>query len=156
MPSTGTSAIRQPWKLVPLLPCYNRPAPAASSYNRPASTASGYNRPTAPSYNRSTPSASNYHRSSSPGQTPRPARPGYGKQNSAAASTQSPKLEPLSDSDRAFLTKHEGCFRCRRTFAGHFWRDCHQGGGDTVKNKGLPKEVKQETNFISEEEEYQY
>src|SRR5438552_11640232 len=87
-----------------LLPGYNRPAPAASSYNRPASTGSSYNCPTstAPSYNRSTPSASNYHRNSSPGQTPRPAHPGYGKQNSAF--TQSSKLEPLSESDRAFLT----------------------------------------------------
>src|SRR5437667_8145783 len=39
----------------------------------------------------------------------------------------------------------------------HFWRDCQQGGGDAVKNKGLAKEVKHEVNFISEEEEeYQY
>ena len=53
----------------------------------------------------------------------------------------SASLEPLSESDRKFLMKHKGCFRCRKTFVDHTWRNCDS--------------VKQEVNFIREAE-YQY
>jgi Reverse transcriptase (RNA-dependent DNA polymerase)/RNase H-like domain found in reverse transcriptase/Integrase zinc binding domain/Chromo (CHRromatin Organisation MOdifier) domain/Retrotransposon gag protein len=68
-------------------------------------------------------------------------------------------LEPLSDSDRTFLIKHNGCFRCRKTFVNHTSRTCglDEKGAATVENSGLAKEVKQEVNFVSETEaEYQF
>ena len=57
--------------------------------------------------------------------------------------------------------KHKACFRCRKTFVDHTWRNCDGGEKATprVENSGLTKEVKQEVNFISEAEfqaEYQY
>jgi retrotransposon gag protein len=131
-----------------LLPGYNRPPPAAHGFNRSASTAPGINGPT--------PTAPSSRRNPSPNQPFRSNRPDYWKQNSAAATTQPPKLEPLSESDRTFLIKHKGCFRCRQTYADHTRNDCPLGKDDAVKNKGFAKEVKQEANFISEAEEYQF
>ena len=52
--------------------------------------------------------------------------------------------------------KHKGCFHCCKTFVDHTWRNCDQDEKATVGNSGLAKEVKQETNFVSEAEEYQY
>ena len=54
------------------------------------------------------------------------------------------------------MIKHKGCFRCRQTYADHSRDDCPLGKDDAVKNKGFAKEVKQEANFISEAEEYQF
>jgi len=67
------------------------------------------------------------------------------------------RLEPLTDIEKEFLRKHEGCFRCRRTYAGHtqFDPECPQNGGTAkiiVKNSELPKEIKQEVNFVNEAE----
>src|SRR5204862_3009734 len=129
-----------------LPPGYNRLPPATSSYNRTT--------PAAPGFNRSSSMAPNSRRDL-PNQAFHSTRPDQQKQSSATASTPSSKLERLSESDRAFLIKQEGCFRCRKTYANHFWRDC--GGDNSVKNKGLAREVKQEANFISEAaEEYQF
>jgi len=70
----------------------------------------------------------------------------------SASTTPAPSapLEPLSESDRKFLIKHKGCFRCRKTFIKHTWRTCDPEENATVENSGLTKEVKQEVNFISE------
>ena len=54
-------------------------------------------------------------------------------------------FDPLSDSDREFLSKHEGCFRCRKTYAGHFWKDCpagvsNPGGSGHARGSNVKKE----------------
>src|SRR5436309_10454446 len=71
------------------------------------------------------------------------------------------RLESLTDVARDFLRKHENCFRCCRTYADHtqFDSECFlndEATKVTVKNSELIKEVKQEINFVSEAEEYQY
>lgn len=62
------------------------------------------------------------------------------------------------EADRDFLRKHEGCFRCRRTYAGHFWKDCPGvGTSGSSKHGHEDRAVKEEINFVSEaEESYQY
>ena len=86
-------------------------------------------------------------------------RSGNWRQKSTTTPASPAPLEPLSDSDRIFLMKHKGCFRCRKTFVDHTWRNCDQGEKTTatVENSGLAKGIKQEVNFISETEaEYQF
>jgi hypothetical protein len=67
-------------------------------------------------------------------------------------------LDPLTDTDREFLRKHDGCFRCRRTYAGHFWKDCSGVGANSEGSKNSREDtVKGEVNFVSEADEpYQY
>ena len=104
-------------------------------------------------------------------QTPGP-RPGSRPSNwtpkppsRSASKPNSNSLDPLSEAERAFLMKHEGCFRCRRTYVTHIGKDCPgigrtsggsgSGGGKTSLHED--KTVKEEINFISEaEDSYQY
>src|SRR5204863_7719510 len=86
-------------------------------------------------------------------------RSGNWRQKSTTTTASPAPFKPLSDSDKKSLMKHKGCFRCRKTFVDHTWRNCDQGEKTTatVGNSGLNKEVKQEVNFISETEaEYQF
>src|SRR5436305_13663711 len=71
------------------------------------------------------------------------------------------ELESLTDVARNFLRKHESCFRCHRIYADHTQFDSECPLNDeatkvTVKNNELIKRVKQEINFVSKAEEYQY
>ena len=56
------------------------------------------------------------------------------------------------------MRKHDGCFRCRRTYAGHFWKDCPGVGANSGGSKNSREDtVKEEVNFVSEaDESYQY
>lgn len=36
-------------------------------------------------------------------------------------------LKPLTDNERQYLRKNEGCFRCRKVRAGHLAKDCPNG-----------------------------
>ena len=85
--------------------------------------------------------------------------------NSNSNTTSHKLLDPLSDAERDFLRKHEGCFRCRRTYAGHMANDCPGVGISSGGSKGTssrePNNVKEESvaqiNFVREaEESYQY
>ncbi|TMC15977.1 MAG: hypothetical protein E6J34_20635, partial [Chloroflexi bacterium] len=127
----------------------NRPTPNQPTSNRSTSMSSGPRR--GPSQFSRSEGSSNSDRSSNWRQKP----------TDMPASPPVKGLEPLTDAARDFLRKHEGCFRCRRTYAGHtqFDPECPLNGGATkvtVKNSGLVKGVKQETNFVNEVKEYQY
>ena len=88
--------------------------------------------------------------------------PSSGNKPSSNSNASSQKLlDPLSDAERDFVRKHEGCFRCRRTFAGQMSNNRPGVGTSSGVSKGIsrePNNVKEEQiNFVSEAEElYQY
>jgi hypothetical protein len=67
------------------------------------------------------------------------------------ASTSSPTatsfIPKLTQAERDLLKAHEGCYRCRNFYAGHFSRDCPIGADgrptqETCKNVNLPAALK--------------
>ena len=58
-----------------------------------------------------------------------------------SASNPSPSIPKLSDEEKKILNDHDGCFRCRRPYAGHRTRDC---------TNGFPEKYERVTTAIAE------
>src|SRR5947207_2373644 len=71
------------------------------------------------------------------------------RSTSAGSKPFSPRksLDPLSDAERDFLKKHEGCYRCRRTYAGHIALDCP--GVGTSGSSGSPRAMNVKKEEVS-------
>ncbi|KAG0706782.1 hypothetical protein DFH29DRAFT_995651 [Suillus ampliporus] len=51
--------------------------------------------------------------------------------------TSSPRLGSLTETERALLMKHKGCFKCRKFYVSHQSKDCTNGAPDASSYKTL-------------------